>query len=397
MTADGNNHLSGLTYDPSSNTLTDGANTYTWDAESQMKTAAGVTYAYDGDGRRVSKSNGKLYWYGSGSEILAETDAAGNTTNEYIFFGGQRIAILAAGSTPLYYAEDFLGSSRVMVTSTGVVCYDADFTPFGGERAYTNTCPSNYKFEGKERDTETGNDDFGARYYSNRLGRWLSSDWSAVPVPVPYANLTNPQTLNLYSMASDDPESFADLDGHAQYSPANSPCGYEQQAQCQRAAELVQSALNNPDFRHSLPPCICDDYNLDKYGHGAPHIDRVDKNGKLVGRYDENGNPLKHGKKGVPPKIPNSDKGRFGKAADKLREYKERLAKANAPKEEGQQQTDPQQQKSPASLRGPLYDLCAGGPCDGFTPFFPLPGGPLPTFNFNFSLPPVPVPEFFPI
>jgi len=31
---------------------------------------------------------------------------------------------------------------------------------------------------------------------------------------VPYANLTNPQTLNLYSMVSDDPESFADLDGH---------------------------------------------------------------------------------------------------------------------------------------------------------------------------------------
>jgi len=37
---------------------------------------------------------------------------------------------------------------------------------------------------------------------------------SAVPAPVPYANLTNPQTLNLYSMVGDDPESFADLDGH---------------------------------------------------------------------------------------------------------------------------------------------------------------------------------------
>ena len=53
--------------------------------------------------------------------------------------------------------------------------------------------------EGKERDTETQNDDFGARYYSWRFGRWLSSDWSAVPVPVPYANLTNPQTLNFSS------------------------------------------------------------------------------------------------------------------------------------------------------------------------------------------------------
>jgi len=86
--------------------------------------------------------------------------------------------------------------------------------PFGGERAYTNTCPQNYKFEGKERDTETGNDDFGARYYSNRFGRWLSADWSSTPAPLPYANLINPQTLNLYSMVADDPESFADLDGH---------------------------------------------------------------------------------------------------------------------------------------------------------------------------------------
>jgi RHS repeat-associated protein len=116
--------------------------------------------------------------------------------------------------TVYYYIEDSLGSARVIATSSGVVCYDADFYPYGGERPVTDSCPSNYKFEGKERDTETGNDDFGARYYSNRFGRWLSADWSAVPVAVPYANLSNPQTLNLYAMVSDDPESFADLDGH---------------------------------------------------------------------------------------------------------------------------------------------------------------------------------------
>jgi len=31
---------------------------------------------------------------------------------------------------------------------------------------------------------------------------------------VPYANLSNPQTLNLYAMVADNPETFADLDGH---------------------------------------------------------------------------------------------------------------------------------------------------------------------------------------
>ncbi len=215
-TADSNNHFPIFSYDLSGNTQSDGTIGYTYNAESQIKTAAGVTYLYDGSGRRVSKSSGKLYWYGSGGEILAETNAAGATLNEYIFFGGKRVAMLPAGGNPEYYAEDLLGSSRVTTTNNGTVCYDADFYPYGGERAYTNSCPSAnvYKFEGKERDTETGNDDFGARYYSNRFGRWLSADWSSTPVPVPYANLTNPQTLNLYAMVSDDPESFADLDGH---------------------------------------------------------------------------------------------------------------------------------------------------------------------------------------
>jgi RHS repeat-associated protein len=220
-TADANNHLSGLGYDTSGNTLTDGNYSYTWNAESQMKTAAGVTYAYDGDGRRVAKAGSKLYWYGSGGEILAETDTSGNTQNEYIFFAGKRVALVPASGSQLYYAEDLLGSSRVIVQSNGTLCYDADFTPFGAERAYTSTCPQNYKFEGKERDSETQNDEFGARSYSWRFGRWLSSDWSPVPVPVPYANLTNPQTLNLYAMVADDPESFADLDGHEDHKDSN--------------------------------------------------------------------------------------------------------------------------------------------------------------------------------
>jgi len=152
---------------------------------------------------------------------------------------------LNASGTHLY-VEDMFGTSRVMTTSTGVVCYDADFYPYGGERApYTSTCnQNNYKFEGKERDTETGNDDFGARYYSNRFGRWLSADWSAVPVPVPYANLTNPQTLNLYAMVADDPESFADLDGHlTDPMPSNCATG-----QCSPGDEKAPGTEGNPEI-----------------------------------------------------------------------------------------------------------------------------------------------------
>lgn len=217
ISVDGNNHLttSGFTYDSSGNVLTDGVNTYAWNAESETKTAQGVTYTYDGLGNRVEKSNGTLYWYGPGGEVLDETNLTGSLTNEYVFFAGKRVARRDASGNIYYYAEDFIGSSRVITQSNGTLCSDADFLPFGQEVDYTSACGQNYKFEGKERDIETGNDNFGARYYRSALGRWMSPDWSAIPAAVPYANLTNPQTLNLYAMTSDNPETFADLDGHS--------------------------------------------------------------------------------------------------------------------------------------------------------------------------------------
>jgi len=67
---------------------------------------------------------------------------------------------------------------------------------------------------GKERDTESGLDDFGARYYASTMGRFMSPDWSASPTAVPYANLEYPQTLNLYSYAGNNPLSRKDADGH---------------------------------------------------------------------------------------------------------------------------------------------------------------------------------------
>ena len=67
---------------------------------------------------------------------------------------------------------------------------------------------------GKERDTETGNDYFDARYYSSNLGRFMSPDWAAKEQPVPYATLDDPQSLNLYSYVKNNPLSRADADGH---------------------------------------------------------------------------------------------------------------------------------------------------------------------------------------
>lgn len=42
----------------------------------------------------------------------------------------------------------------------------------------------------------------------------MSPDWSAKEEPVPYAKLTDPQTLNLYGYVGNNPLRMADLDGH---------------------------------------------------------------------------------------------------------------------------------------------------------------------------------------
>jgi RHS repeat-associated protein len=205
---------------------TSGPYQYTYDAENHLVTAAAVNYTYDGDGKRVQKSNGKLYWYGTGSDALSETDSAGNTTADYVFFGGKRVAMVNAST--LYYVGDALGTSRVMTNSSGAICYDADFYPFGGERtATTPTCMQNYKFTGKERDGESGLDNFGARFTSSATGRFVSPDWSAAPSPVPYAEFQNPQTLNLYAYVKNNPVTFGDPNGHC-WSWAQGLCNFAQ-------------------------------------------------------------------------------------------------------------------------------------------------------------------------
>jgi hypothetical protein len=46
------------------------------------------------------------------------------------------------------------------------------------------------------------------------MGRWMSPDWADKPEDVPYADLENPQSLNLYGYVNNNPLSKADKDGH---------------------------------------------------------------------------------------------------------------------------------------------------------------------------------------
>jgi RHS repeat-associated protein len=99
-----------------------------------------------------------------------------------------------------------------MIWRSTTPCYDADFYPFGGERAYTNSCPQNYKFTGKERDPESGLDDFEARFYGSSVGRFTSPD-----DPFVGWNFADPQSLNLYAYVQDNPINAVDPTGHCYY------------------------------------------------------------------------------------------------------------------------------------------------------------------------------------
>ena len=79
-------------------------------------------------------------------------------------------------------------------------------------------------FTGKERDADSGNDYFGARYFASTTGRFLSPDWSAKVEPVPYAKLDNPQSLNLYAYVGNNPLNRVDKDGHYECSGSKDQC-----------------------------------------------------------------------------------------------------------------------------------------------------------------------------
>jgi RHS repeat-associated protein len=214
-----NNQFSGYSYDAAGNMTNDPTEgiTLNYDQENRITGASGYTYAYDGDSNRVKKSNGTtgtLYWYMTPG-IVAESDLSGALKSEYVFFDGERVARKDfPGNSVAYYFSDHLKTASVITDSAGNIKSEDDYYPWGGELQFVNNDSNHYKYGGHERDGESGLDYQGARYYSNGLGRFVTPDWSATPVAVPYADLTNPQTLNQYAYVGGNPASKTDPDGH---------------------------------------------------------------------------------------------------------------------------------------------------------------------------------------
>jgi RHS repeat-associated protein len=109
-----------------------------------------------------------------------------------------------------YYHTDALGSVRVVTDAAGSVFARFDFTPFG-EEVNPVSSSEGRRFTGQERESETGLDYFGARYYASQSGRMTTVD----PVLDLDQALLDPQRWNRYAYSLNNPLKFTDPDGRS--------------------------------------------------------------------------------------------------------------------------------------------------------------------------------------
>jgi len=266
---DANNRItsaSGITFDVAGNIINDGIHSYTYDAENrivQVDAGSTAVYAYDAEGRRVAKTaatGGGAFEYLFDLAGRAVTEMGAGTANinrSEIYGGGRHLATQDKGLTTTYFMHnDWLGTKRVASSLTGTVAETCTSLAYGDDLYCVGAQASSLHFTGQMRDAETNLTEFPARYYSPTQGRWYSPDWASAQVPVPYADLHNPQTLNLYDYVGGDPTNHADADGHLNFNPAGmADENLEEQekdnqgrADAATAATQTQAAQNTPQY-----------------------------------------------------------------------------------------------------------------------------------------------------
>jgi RHS repeat-associated protein len=224
----------GLSYDGAGNVTSDGLNYYAYDGEGRLCAVENTLvdsytqYVYDAGGTRVAKgasasltcgapgSNFSLtnqYLVGLGGEQVTELDGWGDWLHTDVWAGGRLLATYD-GFGIHFPLTDPLGTKRIQANAYGAVDETCFSLPYGDGLNCIGDDATEHHFTGKERDTESGNDYFEARYYSSAMGRFMSPDWSAKEEPIPYATMDDPQSLNLYAYVRNNPLARTDPDGH---------------------------------------------------------------------------------------------------------------------------------------------------------------------------------------
>ena len=228
-----NNRMDGYSYDAAGNLLSDGTTTYTYDAENRIISATNSTngttrYIYDSDGKRLRKTaNGAItdFLYDPNGNENTAVNGSGSWIRGEVYGAGRHLATYTGGTSGNTYFTfaDHLGTERVRATVGGTVAESCTSLPFGDWLTCTGSDSSPMHFTGKERDTESGLDNFGARYDASTMGRFMTPD----PLG---GHLEDPQTLNKYAYVRNNPTTLTDPTGLDIWLQG---CGKENTSTCQ--------------------------------------------------------------------------------------------------------------------------------------------------------------------
>ena len=114
------------------------------------------------------------------------------------------LSLTASPAMSSLYHGDHLGSANWITDKNGAPVQYLHYLPYGLlANQHASWYDERYKFTGKERDSETGYDYYGARYYMSNLPIWLSVD----PLADKYPNISP------YAYCNWNPVKFVDPDG----------------------------------------------------------------------------------------------------------------------------------------------------------------------------------------
>ncbi len=225
------------TYDNNGNLLsiiTSGATStaYTWDYNNRLtqasSTGISVTYTYDSGGQRVKQTQGATTTIYSSKGY----NITGSTPTKHIFLpDGTMIATIVgtgATTTVSYIHTDHLGGMNVATSDAGEISELADAFPYGTTRINEQNGLNEQRkgISGHEYDSNTGLTYANARYYNSNNARFISQDPLFLSIGDKPINswydeldlqklLSDPQKLNSYSYAKNNPIINVDPDGKA--------------------------------------------------------------------------------------------------------------------------------------------------------------------------------------
>ncbi|MEW1545780.1 RHS repeat domain-containing protein [Streptomyces tsukubensis] len=169
-----------------------------------------TTFLYDPQGNRLKRkdSSGTTVYLPGGTELhLPLTTGATPQGTRYYSHAGQAVAVRTAGKVS-FLAADQHGTGDIAIDATTGAVTQRRLDPYGNERAGSaqpGAWPGQKGFVGGTIDADTGLTNIGARQYDSALGKFISVD--------PIIDVNDPQQMNGYSYANDNPTTYADPTG----------------------------------------------------------------------------------------------------------------------------------------------------------------------------------------